>query len=329
MDALLFYIIAASLFLGWGVGSNDAASAVGTPLGAGTITHRRAIAIVVVFSALGFMLQGHNVSNTVGGGILPREFFTENGGAVLAALAAASAVTVLTVLMSLPISVNHALVGAIVGLGLTLGTAGRIDYGLLLWIAACWLTTPLIALVLTVALHRCIVTPLTRNMSWIAFSSTFKFLSVAGAALVSYNLGASAIGSILGLTMSSKINGLFNAQGQSSMQVMACLIALAFGLGVLTFSGRVIRTLGSRITLLGPATAFSAQLGAAVTVYFFVLLGLPASITHAVVGGIAGVGLLKRTGTINLKTLGSIAFGWMVTPLFSALLAIWIYRAII
>lgn len=322
MYATLFSVLLASVFLGWCAGSNDAASAVGTPLGGGTITRRKAIVIVVVFSTLGFILQGHYVSDTVGGGILPKVLFQEDSRAVLSVLIAASAVTLVTVLMSLPISVNHALVGGILGVGLTLGMAGKIDYTLLLWIAACWLTTPLIALVLTVLFHRHIVTPFTGGMNWVDFSRTFKFLSVAGAVVVSYNLGASAIGSILSLTLSS------NTMAVLGREPMGVLIALAFGVGVFTFSGRVIRTLSSKITLLGPATAFSAQMGAALTVYFFVLLGLPASITHAVVGGIAGIGILKGTSTINRKTLQSIVFGWMVTPVLSALLAVCIYRAI-
>lgn len=327
MDYTLILIVVASLFLGWGAGSNDAASAVGTPLGARTITYRKAIIIVVVFSMLGFLLQGQYVSKTVGQGILPKEIFEGNWKVVLAALLSASIITFLTILLSLPISVNHTLVGGVLGIGLILGMIGDINYPQLSKIMACWLTTPAIALLVTVLLHKLVITPLASRMNWITFSRTFKFLSIISAIAVSYSLGASAISTILSLTLSSNvINQLPSIEAVSTQTLLGFLIALVFGLGVMTFSGRVIRTLSSRIALLGPATAFSAQFSAALTVYGFVLMGLPASITHAIVGGIAGVGVLKGTKTLNRKTLGSIMLGWLLTPLLSAILTVGVYR---
>jgi len=329
MDPSTVLILCASLFLGWCAGSNDAASAVGTSLGAQTLTFRKAVAIVVIFSMLGFLLQGGAVAKTVGQGILPKDFFENHWQVVLAALLAVAAVTLVTVLLSLPISINHALVGGILGIGVIVGMTESFNYPLLVRIMACWLTTPVIAFTATIVIHQFVVKPLAGRMNWIDFTRTFRFLSVASAAVVSYNLGASAIGSILSLAISSNTaSQLSPVWGLSPVVLLGIGVALAFGFGVMTFSDRVVKTLSSRIALLGPATAFSAQFGAALTVYAFVLMGLPASITHAVVGGIAGIGVLKKTKTLNWKTLQAIVFGWMLTPLLSAALAVGIYKVI-
>jgi PiT family inorganic phosphate transporter len=170
------------------------------------------------------------------------------------------------------------------------------------------------------------VTPIARRMDWILFSQVFKILAMASAIIVSYSLGASAIGTILSPLLSSNIEQMLPASGPIPPRLLlGLLVAVAFGLGVVIFSGRVIRTLSSKIALLGPATAFSAQFSAAVTVYGFVLMGLPASITHAVVGSIAAVGLLKGTETLGAKTVGSIILGWTLAPLLSAALAVGVY----
>ncbi|MFH1125907.1 MAG: anion permease, partial [Candidatus Altiarchaeota archaeon] len=319
-------ILLASLFLGWGAGSNDAASAVGTPLGAGMITHRKAVLIVVVFSMLGFLLQGQYVSKTVGSGILPKEFFEGNSSVVLAALISASLVTLLTIMLSLPISINHTLVGGVLGMGVILGMTNKMDYSLLFRIMTCWLTTPLIAMAVTVLFHKLVVTPIAGRMNIVNFSRTFKFLSLLSAIVVSYSLGASAIGAILGITLTS--SQLPTIAGIQPETLLGISVALVFGLGVITFSDRVIKTLSSKISLLGPATSFSAQFSAALTVYGFVLMGLPASITHAIVGAIAGVGILKGTRTLNRRTLRTIVFGWIFTPLLSAAIAMLVYKLI-
>jgi PiT family inorganic phosphate transporter len=329
MEPTVFLVVLASLFLGWSAGANDAASAVGTPIGAGTIGRRTAILIVVVFSVIGFLLQGQYVSKSVGAGLLPNGVF-ENKSMLLAAIASVAITTIFTIVLSLPISINHALVGGILGVGLMSGMISDLNHSILYGIIACWLTTPLISFMLTVFFHKFVVTPVASRMNWVDFSKAFKFLSVCGAIAVSYNLGASAISTILSPLLSSDIAESLRLDGMLTVQtVLGLLIAVAFGLGVVTFSGRVIRTISSKIALLGPSTAFSAQFCAALTVYFFVLLGLPASITHAIVGGIAGIGVLKNTRTLSSRTLTVIILGWIFTPIVSALLAVGIFNVLL
>jgi len=326
MDYTIVLILLASVFLGWGAGANDAASAVGTAIGAKTIEYRKGIAVVVLFSMLGFLLQGHAVSKTVGQGILHDGFLEANLGVVLAALISASLITFLTVLLSLPVSINHTLVGSVLGMGVILGMTDNVDYGVLSNVMVCWITTPLIALVVTLAIHRLVVTPIAKRMGLVSFARWFKLLSLLGVVMVSYTLGATAIATITSPILGSNISKhLPTLEAVQVETLLGVLIALAFGLGVVTLSGRVIRTLSTKIALLGPATAFSAQLSAALTVYGFVLLGLPASITHAVVGGIAAVGLMKGTKTLSGRTVGSILLGWMLTPLMSAAVAVAVY----
>ena len=97
---------------------------------------------------------------------------------------------------------------------------------------------------------------------------------------------------------------------------------VSIALGVLTYSKNVMMTVGKKITTLGPLTAFIAVLGQAITVYIFTQVGVPVSTSQAIVGAVAGVGLVKGMHVINLKTILNIVIGWISTPVSGALVSI-------
>jgi PiT family inorganic phosphate transporter len=48
------------------------------------------------------------------------------------------------------------------------------------------------------------------------------------------------------------------------------------------------------------------------------LPAIPISVAQALVGAIVGLGLARGLQTINLKILGNIVIGWVVTPIIAA-----------
>jgi len=82
----------------------------------------------------------------------------------------------------------------------------------------------------------------------------------------------------------------------------------------LTYSRKVMHTVGTGITRLDALTAFAAQLGAALTVWSFVQFGIPVSTTQAIVGAVAGAGLVKGAAAVSGRKLGHIGIAWVLTP---------------
>jgi inorganic phosphate transporter, PiT family len=97
------------------------------------------------------------------------------------------------------------------------------------------------------------------------------------------------------------------------------------GLG--TWGAKVIKTVGEEITTLQPSAGFCAELATAITVLLATRLGLPVSTSHALVGGVIGVGLVRKWKQpdthVKLQTVQSIVGAWIITiPLTTLLGAI-------
>lgn len=83
--------------------------------------------------------------------------------------------------------------------------------------------------------------------------------------------------------------------------------------GLAVWGKRVIATIGEGIIALQPSGGFCAELATAATVLLASRLGLPVSTSHALVGGVVGIGLVQNFRSVRLGTLRSIALAWIVT----------------
>ncbi|MBW1803891.1 MAG: inorganic phosphate transporter, partial [Deltaproteobacteria bacterium] len=97
------------------------------------------------------------------------------------------------------------------------------------------------------------------------------------------------------------------------------------GLGILTFSKRVMGTVGTRLVRLDAFSAFIVLLSEAITVHAYSLIGVPVSTSQAVIGAVIGIGFIKGIQTVDKKTLGGIFIGWSLTPLVACFISVAIY----
>lgn len=98
-------------------------------------------------------------------------------------------------------------------------------------------------------------------------------------------------------------------------------LGIVAGLAVL--GKNVITTVGENIIPLQPSGGFCAELATATTVLVASRLGLPVSTSHALVGGVVGIGLVQSWRSIRLSTLQGIAGAWVITiPITATLGAI-------
>jgi len=150
---LLVWVAGAlALFMAWTIGANDVANAMGTSVGSGALTIRRAIIVAGVLEFSGAFFVGGHVTDTVRKGILDSEAVAVHiellPYGMLGALAAAATLLLGATRLGLPISTTHSIVGAIIGFGTVAMGFDAVVWSKVGQIAVSWLTSPLIGGVL-------------------------------------------------------------------------------------------------------------------------------------------------------------------------------------
>lgn len=339
MDVLLpLLMIAAGFYVGWNIGANDAANCIGTTVGAKIISYRQAVLIMAVFVILGGVLQGREVMNTIGKGIVISDqaswqeyhdapaaddfagFFPDDrlpDKAILVALISAGLFVSLATFSRVPVSTSQAIVGGVAGTGLAIAglQPGYIKWPMLLQIFSAWVISPLLTLLLAFALYS-LISLWLKKANVIFWSRILAALVVISAAYVSFSLGANDVGNAIGPLLS-------RFPGHAAE--LALLGGVSIAVGALTFGARVTDTVGKSITALDYGGALAAQFAAAIGVHVFSMLGIPVSTSQAVVGGVIGVGLTKGMRAVSMARIRRIFLGWVLTPACAAVFAFMLY----
>jgi len=284
--------VLSGVFLGWSLGANDSANIFGTGYATGLVKYRTAIWLTAVFLVIGAVVEGAKCMNVVGD--LSRLVSTD---AFYCALAGAITMTVLTFL-AIPASCSQAIIGAVVGAGIISSTA---DFSKLYKIVACWVFTPICALFTAYLLH----------------SLAKRSLLYSGGILVAGCYGSYA----LGANNVANVTGVYVGSGVLSAEAAALIGGLSIALGVLTYSRKVMDTVGKGIVPLDPFSALVAVLAQALCLHLFTQIGVPVSSSQAIVGAVVGVGLVGDVQTVSVKMLAKIAIGWVMTPVSGGVLA--------
>jgi len=329
MDPGILIFLTSGLFLGWALGANDAANVFGTAVGTRMIRFTTAAIICSIFVVLGATISGAGAAHTLGklGAInaLP--------GSFMAALAAAVSVYLMTK-AGWPVSTTQAIVGAIVGWNLFSETIT--DQGALIKILSTWVICPILAAVIAAALFK-VTTAVVRRakLHMLRTDAYTRAGLVFAGAFGAYSLGANNIANVMGVFVpASPFTAFTFAEGWtiSSAQQLFLLGAVAIAVGVMTYSKRVMMTVGGGLMPLSPIAAWVAVVSHSVVLFLFASQGLehflasnglptiplvPVSSSQAVVGAVLGIALLKGGRGIRWRVMGGISMGWAVTPLIA------------
>lgn len=311
MEFLTIILVLVSLYIGWNIGANDAANCFGTSVGAGIISLKKAALLVGIFAFIGAFLQGGNNIGTVGNDVVNPVSLSQSS-IICALLGAAILITYFT-RRGVPASTTQAVIGALAGIGLI--THVSVNWFVISKLFLAWVVTPMSAAIFSYLAYR-ITTYFFRNFKFEFLQRNLYLAVIASGIFLSYTLGANNIGNAMGLVVSTKVLGVVAAGFLGG-------IFLAFG--SISFGKHVMNTVGTKITELDSWMAFSAQAGSAVTMFIFTLLAIPVSTTTAVVGGVAGVGLVKGVSAVNKSQLFRIVQSWVITPLAGGVLAVMIF----
>jgi len=295
------WTLLAGALMGWSLGANDAANIFGPMVGSGAIRFWRAALLSSLFILLGAVLigaRGFATYQAIGTQTLLSAFLTM--------LAAGLTVTVMT-LLGLPVSSTQAVVGAIIGSGLV---AGGVSFAPLGKIFLSWVLTPLGGLVAAyVPYYFLSKYPDALPTQLITRSGFLRAAMMLAMCYSAFSLGANNV---------ANVTGVYVGAGLLAPTTAALFGAAAIGLGILTFSQRVIQTVGNRIVSLDPVSALVVVLAEAVTLNVFALIGVPVSASQAVVGAVLGIGLVKGVQTVDGRVLRRVLFGWVGTPTLAA-----------
>ncbi len=318
----IILMVLAGFFVAWNIGANDTANCAGTAVGGRIIAYRRAIAVVVIFVVLGAVLEGWKNMNTVGTSIITAPPGQQNPLTFLplvtvGIMLAAGIWVLIATIFGLPVSTSQSMIGAVMGVGVLMVVLRpdfgvNIQYGKLGTIALSWVLNPLIAAIAAYLIFKMVTPALRRIKNLLILNRVLSILIIISAAYSAYSLGANDVGTSTGV-----IYGYFGG----SQQLIALFGAVALAIGTITFSRRVMLTVGSGITELDPTTAFSAQFGAAITVWSFVQFGMPVSTSQAIVGGVIGAGLTKGAKTVSKSKMSRIVLAWVLTPIVGFILS--------
>jgi inorganic phosphate transporter, PiT family len=106
-------------------------------------------------------------------------------------------------------------------------------------------------------------------------------------------------------------------------------ILIVGGAGIVTglaiWGKNVITTIGENIISLQPSSGFCAELATATTILLASRIGLPVSTSHALVGGVIGIGLVQNIKSIQFSTLQGIGLAWLITLPASAIFSATIF----
>ena len=321
------------MFLGWSLGANDASNVFGTAVGSRMLRFRTAAILSCIFIILGAVVSGAGATQTLGklGAV------NAVAGAFVVAFSAAMSVYLMT-LARYPVSTSQAIVGAIVGWNIFSGSPT--DSDALSKIVITWIACPILSGIIAVLSYK-IVTFFILKFKVHMFRLDemtrygLVFMGTFGAFALGANNIANVVGVFLPVSPFTEINFVGGLNFNPAQQLFF-LGSVAIAFGVVTYSKRVMDTVGSGIFKLSPVMALVAVWAHSLVLFLFasqrlehLLLNLglptlplvPVSSSQAIVGAVVGMGLLKGGHNIRWRTVGGIAGSWVTTPIFSCLIS--------
>jgi PiT family inorganic phosphate transporter len=315
IEPIFILLLSAGAYVGWNIGANDTANCIGTAVGCGLVSFKRAAILVAVFVIIGAMLQGEHVMKTIGKGIVKTDL---NYLAVCVALICSGFFVTLATFYRIPTSTSQAIVGGVAGIGLAVGA--DLDYSKLVVIVESWLLCPILVMALSfilMALERFFLSKFGSQSP--LFQQAFGWMAILSACYVAYSMGANNAGNAVGPIANLNI---------LPPKVLLLIGGVSIAIGAITYGEKVAYTVGKAITPLDIPSAFVAQISSAFGMHLFSMFGIPVSTSSAIVGAVVGVGLHKGAKSISKQTLLTILIGWALTPTLAGTVSFALYRVI-
>ena len=273
------------------------------------LTPLRAVAWAAFRNFIAAFAFGTAVAKTMGKGMVRIE--TVNEKVLLAGLLGAIIWNLITLILGLPTSSSHALMGGYGGAAVAhVGFRALIPGGWAMPVLFIFLS-PVIGITIS-ALVTVVTTWIARNHRPQRIDRWFRRLQLVSAAGYSLGHGTNDAQKGMGIITATLVSGGLMQRYEVPFWVIICC-HLAMAGGTMAGGWRIIKTMGQRITKLTPFGGFSAETAGALTLLGTAHFGIPVSTTHTITGAIVGVGASRRLSAVRWGVTRRIVWAWVFT----------------
>lgn len=287
------------------LGANNLSTCLGTTIGTHALRYSHALALASVGLLAGILLEGNKMSGAITSGVVS----SSQPKLIFAVAISSFVIMAFLTFRKLPISLSQVAIGATVGSAFALGIP--VNWQFTLIVASSWLLTPLAGLALSIPLSVTSRIIARRVRKVLTLNALYAYLTIFSGLYASYTLGANTVGLIIGMT----------GTPQSEHLLVSILFGIATIIGMIGFSRGTTRSVAENIVGLSPSASFAAQMGGALTVHGFTEVGIPVSVSQAVVGGVFGAAIPRKMVVRNDRLTREIIIGWTAAPLLGATLS--------
>ncbi len=308
MHEILIVIIVLAVLFDIANGWHDCANAIATVVSTKVLSPMMAVILAAAMNIVGAFLSTA-VAKTIGAGIVDPKAITD--AVIVAALLSAILWNLVTILMGLPVSSSHALVGGIAGASVAHGGVAILNIPGILKILMSLLISPILGIVFGYLFMRLIL----HYFGGLAPGTIGKYfgrLQILSSSLMAFGHGSNDAQKSMGIiTMALLAAGKINSLEVPTWVILVC--ALAMGFGTLFGGWKIIKTLGVKMLKLEPIHGFAAETSSTAIIIAASHFGLPVSTTHVVSTAILGVGATKRLSAVRWGIAGKIVLAWILT----------------
>lgn len=145
-------VLVIGFYMAWNIGANDVSNAMGTSVGSGALTLRRAVILAAILEFSGAFFVGANVSETMQRGLIDTSLFMTQPTLLIIGMCGALLGTGIWLQIASyfgwPVSTTHAIVGSILGFGAVIGGVDAIQWEETLSIAVSWVLSPFLSAII-------------------------------------------------------------------------------------------------------------------------------------------------------------------------------------
>jgi inorganic phosphate transporter, PiT family len=319
---LLVTVIVLTLIFEFSNGWHDAANSIATVVSTRVLTPFRAVAWAAFWNFIAAFFFGTAVASTIGKGLIHIEMVNQQ--VILAGLIGAILWNLITLVLGLPTSSSHALIGGYGGAAVARSGAGAL-------ILSGWIK-PVLFIFLSPVIGMVLAIVLTTLLSWVVrrqrprkVDRWFRRLQLLSAALFSLGHGTNDAQKGMGIITTALVTGGLLTKFTVPYWVIICC-HLAMGGGTMAGGWRIIKTMGQRITKLTPFGGFAAETAGGLTLVGNAVFGIPVSTTHTITGAIVGVGASRRLSAVRWGVTRRIVWAWVLTIPGAALFGSALFR---
>ncbi len=292
MDPVTIFALVAAVFMGISIGASSVAPSFAPVNSSGKSNVMRLALLAGVFAFIGSVVQGQNVADTVGSGILFGSITTFQAASILLV---GSGLVIVSVLTDYPMPTAFTVVGAVIGSGIGFGNA--LNFEEIGMVVGFWLATPVVALVLAYIFAKAIRRFVPKEGS----ERLINYLLLISGSYVAYTAGAASVGLAVG-----PLQGL-----QMSTTSLLLLGGLAILLGSWMISPRIIKAVAYDYSNVGPRRSVAALAASGLLAQAGIQIGAPVSFNLAIVAAVIGSGLVESTENRSDEKIHRTVLAWI------------------